>query len=177
MLEKKKGLIVYFKAFILFVSIQCVGYVCIAEPRNILQRRDDFTLKQKLYCIHQSITAKFINITTDNGQRTNSMNSCIKLAVEVIENRFIAKGIITDIKRDSKGIQKFSLQIKIIGPFKDYPNFGGNYIDKTVEIFSEIGIPSSFQVGMEISVVLRVSGDEWGQTLFLVEVIEDGTKK
>ena len=49
-------------------------------------------------------------------------------------------------------------------------------MDKTVEIFSEIGIPSSFQVRMEISVVLRVSGDEWGQTLFLVEVIEGGTK-
>lgn len=170
-----RSLIVYFKAFILFVSIQCVGYVCIAEP-DILQRRDDYMLKQKFYCIHQVITARFISITTDNSQRVTSGNSYIKLAVTVIENRFIAKGIITDIKRASKGIQKFFLQIKKIEPFKDYPNFGGNYVDKTVEIFSEIGIPSSFQVGMEISVVLRVSGGEWGQTLFLVEVIEDGTK-
>ena len=170
-----RSLIVYFKAFILFVAIQCVGYVCIAEP-NILQRRDDYTLKQKFYCIHQAIAARFINITTDNGQRATSGNSCIKLAVAVIENRFIAKGIITDIKRDSKGIQKFSLQIKKIEPFKDYPNVGSNYVDKTVEIFSEIGIPSSFQVGVEVSVLLRVSGDEWGQYLFLVEVIENEEK-
>lgn len=41
---------------------------------------------------------------------------------------------------------------------------------------SEIGIPASFQAGMEVSVILRVSGDGWGQTLFFVEVIESGTK-
>lgn len=47
---------------------------------------------------------------------------------------------------------------------------------KEVEIFSEIGFPPTFQVGGEVFVVLRVSGDEWGQTLFLVGVIENGPK-
>lgn len=77
--------------------------------------------------------------------------------VAIIENRFIATGIITDIKRASKGIQKFSLQITKTASWKDYPNFGGNYEGKTVEILSEIGIPASFQAGMEVSVILRVS--------------------
>ena len=65
---------------------------------------------------------------------------------------------------------------KKITPFKDYPNFGQKYLRKEVEIFSEIGIPSPFEIGVEAFVVLRVSGDEWGQTLFLVEVIENGPK-
>lgn len=38
-----------------------------------------------------------------------------------------------------------------------------------------LDIPSSFLVGKEVS-VLRVSGDECGQTLFFVEVIESGTE-
>lgn len=101
----------------------------------------------------------------------------IKLAVAVIENRFIAKGTITDIKRASKGIQKFTMQIKKTEQFENYPNFGKNYLGKTVEIFSEIGIPSAFQVGVEVSLLLRVSGDERGQYLFLVEVIENGSSK
>lgn len=75
-----------------------------------------------------------------------------------------------------KTSKKFSLQIKKIEPCKDYPNFGNNYAGKIVEIFSEIGIPSSFQIGMEVRVILRVSGDECGQTLFFVEVIESGAK-
>lgn len=101
----------------------------------------------------------------------------IKLAVAVIENRFIAKGAITDIKHAAKGIQKFNMQIKKTEQFENYPNFGKNYLGKMVEIFSEIGIPSSFQIGVEVSVLLRVSGDERGQYLFLVEVIENGSKK
>lgn len=101
----------------------------------------------------------------------------IKLAVAVIENRFIAKGTIIDIKRASKGIQGFTMQIKKTEQFENYPNFGKNYLGKTVEIFSEIGIPSSFQAGVEVSLLLRVSGDERGQHLFLVEVIKNGSKK
>lgn len=122
------------------------------------------------------VTTAYAQSTTTFLQYRDSKKPILKLTVAVIENRFIAKGIITDIKRGSKSIQKFSLQIGTTAQFEDYPNFGGSYVNKTVEIFSEIGIPSSFQVGMEISVVLRVSGGEWGQTLFLVEVLEDGTK-
>lgn len=110
------------------------------------------------------------------GASTEETKS-IKLAVAVIENRFIAKGTITDIKRTSKSMQKFNMQIKKIEQFENYPNFGKNYLDKMVEIFSEIGIPSSFQVGREVSVLVRVTGDERGQYLFLVEVIENGSKK
>src|SRR3972149_11682150 len=47
----------------------------------------------------------------------------------------------------------------------------------TVEIYSEIGIPSSFQTGIEVSVVLRVAGDERGTSLFLVEVLKNDSKK
>lgn len=101
----------------------------------------------------------------------------IKLAVAVIENRFIAKGTIIDIKRASKGIQGFTMQIKKTEQFENYPNFGKNYLGKTVEVFSETGIPSSFQAGVEVSLLLRVSGDERGQHLFLVEVIKNGSKK
>lgn len=61
-------------------------------------------------------------------------------------------------------------------PFKDYPNFAPKYVRKEVKIFSEIGIPSPFQEGVEVSMVLRVSGDDWGQYIFFVEVIENGTK-
>lgn len=100
-----------------------------------------------------------------------------QLAVAVIENRFIAHGTIADIKRASKGIQKFTLQIIKILPFKDYPSFGGKYLNKTVEIYSEIGIPSSFQTGIEVSVLLRVAGDERGTSLFLVEVLKNDSKK
>jgi len=68
------------------------------------------------------------------------------------------------------------MKIKKIKQFEDYQNFGGNYLGKEVEIFSEIGIPASFEAGAEVSVLLRVSGDERGQYLFFVEVIENGEK-
>ena len=115
-------------------------------------------------------TTAYAQSNTTSLQYWDTKNPFLQLTVSVIENRFIAKGIITDIKRGSKGIQNFSLRVKTIEQFKDYPCFGGNYVDKTVEIFSEIGMPSFFQVGMDVAVLLRVSGDERGQTLFLVEV-------
>lgn len=166
-----KGLI----AFLLFVTMQYIEYICLAEE-NRLERHEFHPQGQKPYWLHKVTSYNFSNILPNGGHGITSADRNIKFAVAVIENRFIAKGIITDIKRTQKDIQKFSLQIRKIGPFKDYPNFGGKYLGKEVEIFSEIGIPSSFRVGIEVSVVLRVSGDEWGQTLFLVEVIENGTK-
>ena len=63
--------------------------------------------------------------------------------------------------------------IKDIESIEDYANFGEEYLDKSVEILSEIGIPCSFRSGLEVSLILRVSGDEWGQYLFLVKVIND----
>lgn len=115
-------------------------------------------------------TTAYAQSNTTSLQYRDTKNPILKLTVAVIENRFIAKGTITDIKRGLKGIQKFSLRTKTIEQFKNYPNFGGSYVDKTVEVFSEIGIPSFFQVGIDVAVLLRVSGDERGQTLFLVEV-------
>ena len=58
-----------------------------------------------------------------------------------------------------------------------YANFGADYQGKEVEIVSDIGIRSSLTIGATVSVVLRVSGDEWQQTLFLVEVIKNGSTK
>ncbi|MDN3513176.1 MAG: hypothetical protein NG747_02110 [Candidatus Brocadia sp.] len=168
-----RGLIVYFKAFLLFISIQCIGYACIAGP-NTWQRHDDPALEQKFYCIYQIINARFIAITKNDGQKVDPGGGYIKFAVAVIENRFIAEGILTDIKRASKGIQNFILHINKIESIEDYPNFGGNYTGKMVKIFSEIGIPASFQIGAKVSVVLRVSGDERGQTLFFVKEVENG---
>ncbi len=96
-----------------------------------------------------------------------------KLVVGIIENRFAATGVIIDIKRTAEGPQRFLMHIKEIEPVGDYANYGEEYLDKSVEILSEIGIPPSFRPGAEVSLVLRVSGDEWGQYLFLVEVINN----
>ncbi len=63
--------------------------------------------------------------------------------------------------------------IKDIESIEDYANHGEEYLDKSVEILSEIGIPCSFRPGLEVSLVLRVSGDERGQYLFLIKVIND----
>ncbi len=140
-------------------------------------REHDFCLPgQKFYRPHQVLTISATDVMMQDRTYLTSEGEKIVLAVAVIENRFIARGIITDIKRASKGIQKFAMQIKKIEQCGDYPNFGSNYLGKEVEILSEIGIPVSFRVGAEVSVALRVSGDEWGQYLFLVEVIENGTK-
>lgn len=169
------GLFVVFWVFILFFTIQYGGNVCLAKTDKA--REHDFCLPgQKFYRSHQALTISAADMMMQGRNGLTSEGEKIVLAVAIIENRFIAGGIITDIKRASKGMQKFTMQIKKIEQYGDYPNFGSNYLGKEVEIFSEIGIPSSFQVGAEVSVMLRVSGDEWGQYLFLVEVIENGTK-
>lgn len=170
-----KSLFVVFWVFILFFSVQYGGDVWLGKTDKA--REPDFCMPgQKFYRPHQSLIIHSADMMMHCRKNITSEGENIVLAVAIIENRFIARGIITDIKRASKGIQKFAMQIKKIEQYQDYPNFGSNYLGKKVEIFSEIGIPSSFQVGTEISVILRVSGDEWGQYLFLVEVIENGTK-
>ena len=91
----------------------------------------------------------------------------------IIENRFVATGVVVDIKQTAEKPQKFVMLIKDIKSIEEYANFGKKYLDKSVEILSEIGIPFSIRPGFEVSLVLRVSGDEWGQYLFLVKVIND----
>ena len=173
--EAMNGLFVVFWVFILFFTIQYGGNVCLAKTDKA--RDHDFCLPgQKFYRPHQVLTISATDVMMQDRTYLTSEGEKIVLAVAVIENRFIARGIITDIKRASKGIQKFAMQIKKIEQYGDYSNFGSNYLGKEVEILSEIGIPASFRVGAEVSVALRISGDEWGQYLFLVEVIENGTK-
>ena len=173
--ETMNGLFVVFWVFILFFTIQYSGNACLAKTDKAQEH--GFCLPgQKFYRPHQALTISSAGMMTQGRKDLTSEGENIVLAVAIIENRFIAWGIITDIKPASKGIQKFTMQIKKIEPYEDYPNFGSNYLGKEVDIFSEIAIPSSFQVGTEVSVMLRVSGDEWGQYLFMVEVIENGTK-
>ncbi len=94
----------------------------------------------------------------------------VKLCIVIIENKFVATGIINDIVRVEKGMKKIIMKIEKVEQFGDFPNLGTDYIGKSVEIFSEIGIPPSIKIGAKVSLVLRVSGDEWGQSLFLMEV-------
>lgn len=96
-----------------------------------------------------------------------------ELVAAIIENRFIATGEIVDINQTEAKLQRFVMVIKDIESVEDYANYGEVYLDKSVEILSEIGIPCSFRPGLEVSLVLRVSGDEHGQFLFLVKVIND----
>ena len=97
----------------------------------------------------------------------------VELVVGIIGNRFAATGVIVDVKRTAEKPEKFVMHISSIEPVGGFANHGEAYLDKSVEILSEIGIPSSFRSGLEISLVLRVTGDEHGQYLFLVEVIND----
>lgn len=108
---------------------------------------------------------------------STTISKRIKLVVGIIENRFVATGVISDIKRTSEGPQRFVMHITKIESIDDFANFGEEYLNKSVEILSEIGIPSSFKPEVEVSLVLRVSGDEWGQTLFLLEVLSNETTK
>ena len=97
----------------------------------------------------------------------------VKLCTVIIENKFVATGIINDIVRVEKGIKKIIMLIEKVEQFGDFPNLGTDYIGKSVEIFSEIGIPPSIIIGAKVSLVLRVSGDEWGQSLFLMEIFSN----
>jgi hypothetical protein len=110
------------------------------------------------------------NIT---GIRDVSTIGEIESVVGIIENRFAATGVIEDVKRTAERPEKFVMHISSIESVGDFANHGEEYSGKSVEILSEIGIPSSFSPGVEASLILRVSGDEHGQYLFLVEVIND----
>lgn len=107
-----------------------------------------------------------------SGKNMLSDGLFCKLAGVVIENKFVATGIVKDIVCEQKGIHKIIMKIDKVEQFDDYVNFGNDYVGKSVEIFSEIGIPPSIKIGVKISLVLRVSGDEWGQYLFLVGVFD-----
>lgn len=119
---------------------------------------------------------QFLRLSINNNLKNVYEVSTRKEAESVsviIENRFVATGVVVDIKQTAEKPQRFVMLIKDIEPIEDYANFGEGYLDKSVEILSEIGMPCSFKPGLEVSLVLRVSGDEWGQHLFLVKVIND----
>ena len=97
----------------------------------------------------------------------------VEFAVGIIANRFIATGVIVDVKRTEAKPEKFVMHINSVESIGDFANHGEEYSGKSVEILSEIGLPSSFITGVEVTLILRVSGDEHGQYLFLVEVIND----
>jgi hypothetical protein len=154
----------YFQAFILSFFAQGIGCICLAETSKLQNHNP----------CQKAFGKEDISPQHQIEQSRNIKDDLVRSAAAIIENRFIAKGRIIHIKPVLKDIQKFTLQIEEVGQHKDYPNFGSNYLGKHVDVFSEIGIPSSFQVGTEVSMVLRVSGDEHGQALFLVEIIENG---
>ena len=117
---------------------------------------------EKLYQVQSS------NIT---GMSDVSTIGKVKSAVGIIQNRFVTTGVIVDVKRTAEKPEKFVMHISSIESVRGFANHGKEYSGKSVEILSEIGIPPSFRSGVEISLILRVSGDEHGQYLFLVEII------
>lgn len=102
--------------------------------------------------------------------------SIMQPAVIGLERRFIARGVIVRIQPPAKGIHAFILKIAKTERLEGYANDGAEYQGKEVEILSEMGVPAAFKVGATVSVVLRFSGDEWQQSLFLVEVIHDRSR-
>jgi len=98
------------------------------------------------------------------------------IAVPVIENRFVAHGKITEITRSQEGMQQFIIEIERTEPFNDHPCFGKRYQHMSVVVYSEIGIPASFHKNAEVSVILRVSGDERKRTLFFMGELKNDSK-
>lgn len=97
----------------------------------------------------------------------------VQLAVQALENRFIATGLILEILPASDNrIQKFRLKIEKTARVEGFPDFGAAYSGREVEVLSAVPLPSSLKPGLSISVVLRLAGDEWHQSLFLVEVLQ-----
>ncbi len=124
-----------------------------------------------LFCfICLSIAASVYADTSDKKPAFNGMKA------PAIENRFVAAGKITDIiftPEDHKDIRSFIMVIEKVEQLNEYPNLGTEYLGKTVEVISEVGIPPAFKSGARVHVILRVAGDEWKQSLYLVEVIEN----
>ncbi len=86
----------------------------------------------------------------------------------IIENRFIANGTVTRVERKEGRVSSFWMTIDETEPVAGYENFGSSYEGDEVKVKSVIELP--FKVGSNVSVVLRVAGDEYGQSLFLVLV-------
>jgi hypothetical protein len=95
----------------------------------------------------------------------------VQMAGVVLENRFIAHGVVVDRHKTSERVQKFRLKIEKIEPVPGFVNSGAAYKGKEVEVLSDNNIPASLKSNSRVSVVLRVAGDEWSQSIFLVEVI------
>ena len=122
--------------------------------------------------VEKQFSRSSINNNLKNTREVSTIKETESVSV-IIENRFVATGVIVDIKQTAEKPQRFVMLIKDIEPIEDYANFGEGYLGKSVEILSEIGIPCSFRSGLDVSLVLRVSGDERGQYLFLVKVLND----
>jgi len=103
--------------------------------------------------------------------------SHVQLAVAALENRFTANGVVVSIGKPSGRMQSFLLKIEKVSSISGFANLGEGYQGKEVEVLSEIGIPSSITVNKTVSVILRVSGDEWKQTLFFMGVVNNGSQK
>lgn len=171
--NRKNWLIV---AFIMLFPFPCARHVCLGEEGKSENLHN--YLRSQSQEVNRFIYDVF-NVSPDLRDKNaylTAENHSIVFAVVINENRFIARGTITNVQRAPKGIQKFTLHIKKTERYKEYANFGGTYVGKEAEILSEVGIPPSFQSGADVSVLLRVSGDEWGQYLFLVEAIDNETK-
>jgi hypothetical protein len=89
----------------------------------------------------------------------------------------IATGLIVDSRRTAAGIQAYRMKIEKIGQVEGFPNMGAEYQGREKEFFSEIGAPAALQPGKRVTVMLRLAGDERHQALFLVEVIDDGSRR
>lgn len=100
----------------------------------------------------------------------------VQMAVAALDNRFVATGVILDSKRTSTGMHVFKMKIEKVGQVQGFADLGAEYQGLEKEFFSEIGAPPALTVGKRVSVILRVSGDEWRQILFLVEVIDNGSR-
>lgn len=103
----------------------------------------------------------------------------MQLAVQALENRFIATGFILEVRPapSGKGIKKFRFKIEKTARIEGFADFSAEYLGKEVEVASQIPLPPSLKPGATISVVLRVAGDEWHQSLFLVEVIDHESQR
>ncbi len=93
------------------------------------------------------------------------------VASVAVENRFVASGTLLETGRTAAGITILTMKIEKVQAVEGFPNMGSEYRGRTVEIFSEIGVPAEIQAGKQVTLILRLSGDERHQALFLVEVI------
>ncbi len=113
---------------------------------------------------------------TGISEGTSASALPVRVAVAALENRFVAEGVILDSKRLSTGMHVFRMKIEKVEALQGFANLGAGYQGTEKEFFSEIGAPPALAAGKRVSVILRVSGDEWHQQLFLVEVRDNGPR-